>query len=205
MKNIFAKTSLAPALSAVLLFACSLFLCAQAPSSANISRTHVEKVRIFFPFDSDVLNPDYLSNPAALAEIESALASGASDKLDISLVSYSSPEGNYNYNRDLSRRRAAAVQNYFKSKYTGFSGFVSVEPVAECWDDLRLSVESDTRVSADVRSTMLSIIDSDRDPDGHPDLAGTVCSRVPRSPCRLYVRGHAAVRHTPIRTAPMIC
>ena len=73
IKNIFAKTSLVSVLVFAFLFAGSLFSRAQAHSSANNSRSRVEKVRVIFPFDNAELRPDYLSNDVALSTLDAAI------------------------------------------------------------------------------------------------------------------------------------
>lgn len=119
--------------------------------------------RVFFPFDDAVLRKDYLSNEAALARIDSLIAAGVADSLLVR--SWSSPEGNYNYNLSLSRRRAEAVRRYLQAKYPSLQGRVSIDPSSESWDELRAAIIADSRLSDDVRDAMLEIVDADLAPD----------------------------------------
>ena len=146
------RTSLKAVLASVVFLAGLFSLRAQAPA-----------VRVHFGFDSEILMSGYQDNDSALAEIESIVASGAVESVEI--ASFSSPEGNFAYNLDLSHRRARYVRKYLLWKYPQLRGKVSVAPSAECWDDLKASVSSDDRLSDRSRNAMLSVIDSDLDPD----------------------------------------
>lgn len=145
------KTGLRFVLIAVLSFIGSFFVRAQ------------ESVRVYYPFDNAVVNPAYLSNAEALKLIDNAFSDGSARTLEI--VSYSSPEGNCRYNENLSGRRAEALRVYLLGKYPQLEGKISVNPHAECWDDLRSNVEADNRLSADSKRDILAIIDSDKEAD----------------------------------------
>ena len=121
-------------------------------------------VRVLYPFDNDVLNPAYLGNEQKLAELDSLMGHIQEGSV-VEVLTYSSPEGNVYYNKDLSRRRAIAAVNYLESTYPSLKGRIHVTCGAESWDDLRAKVVADERLSETSRSQIISIIDADVAPD----------------------------------------
>ena len=122
-----------------------------------------EDTRVYFRFDSPVVDASYLSNPQAFAEIDARLSAGYDGSLEV--VAFSSPEGNFTYNAGLSRRRAESLRRYILARYPAMDGRISVNPDTESWDDLRADVVADTRISESSRSAILGIIDSSLAPD----------------------------------------
>ena len=141
-----------------------LFLVA-AMMFANLffARAQESEARVYYRFDNAVVDAAYLSNPGTFAEIDARLSAGFDGELEI--VAFSSPEGNYAYNADLSRRRAEALRRYIVAKYPSMAGRVRINPDVESWDDLRADVVADTRISESSRSAMLGVIDSSIAPD----------------------------------------
>ncbi|MBR5677606.1 MAG: OmpA family protein, partial [Paludibacteraceae bacterium] len=126
-------------------------------------------VRLTFPFDSPVLNRNYMSNSSAMAELDSLVAKIA-DGESISVVTFSSPEGNFAYNQALSTKRAESVRSYIVSKYPALAGRIVVNAGAESWDELRRSVMSDARLSSYARTQVLEIVDSNKEADAKESL-----------------------------------
>ena len=126
------------------------------------AQDNVTRVRVLFPFDSDSVMVGYRNNAAQLSVISSAVASLPSDA-KVSVTSFSSPEGNLAYNRNLSLRRAKAMESYL----TRINPSVNVElhPGEEAWTELRESVISDSRLEESVRDAVLEIIGSNDDLD----------------------------------------
>ena len=120
------------------------------------------RVRVLFPFDNAVVSTQYMQNASALAALDSLVAANGQD-LALEVISYASPEGNYNYNVKLASRRAEAFRKYIVSHYPFIS--VTVNPCGESWDELRANIIADTRLEADVREQILNIIDSSAEPD----------------------------------------
>lgn len=132
---------------------------------------HERTVRVIFPFDSAVISEDYIDNQANLAAVDSiASVCAAEEGRSINIVSYSSPEGNYSYNKALSERRANALRKYILSKYPTLEGKVTVSPEAESWDDLRRSVARDSRMDNASKDRVIAIIDSEDAPDAKEAL-----------------------------------
>lgn len=135
-------------------------LFAQTDAAENIC------LRIYFRFDSAVVSESYLDNPSTFATLDSLVRAGyPGEGGTIEIVAYSSPEGSYRYNQFLSERRAKAIEAYLEKKYPVLDGVFTVNAGVEAWDDLKATVESDDRISDEVRSGMLDVIASDADPD----------------------------------------
>ena len=121
-------------------------------------------VRLTFAFDSAVLQENYMSNASAFANLDSLIANIA-DGATVNVVTFSSPEGNCAYNLDLSRRRAESIRKYIVAKYPAMESRIAINAGAESWDELRRSVENDSRLSSNVRSQVVEIATSDKDAD----------------------------------------
>lgn len=141
------KVAVKVALAVVVLFAETFFIRAQESAE-----------RIYYRFDNATVDANYLSNTQVFANIEALVENGSFEAFEI--VSFSSPEGNYDYNFNLSTRRANALLKYLVSRYPQLNGKISVKPTAEAWEALRASVVSDTRLSESAKTAMLQIIDS---------------------------------------------
>ena len=152
----FAGSILRMALVSVLMLLCGLF---SLRAQDNVSR-----VKVLFPFDSDVVVENYQGNAEALSVLNDAFAAKAAQE-GLTITSYSSPEGNLAYNRNLSLRRAKSMQAYLEGKYPQLQGKITLRPGEEAWEDLRIQVESDSRLSESTRSAVLSIIGKDIEAD----------------------------------------
>ena len=134
---------------------------------ANVFFTRAQvsdaSVKVVFPFDSAVLNTNYMSNSGALATLDQIAQEAIASNKTLDVVTYSSPEGNYTYNLRLSERRAKTISDYIRSKYQGIG--LNIVSGAESWDDLRANVLTDTRLGESSRRAILDIIDSDYEPD----------------------------------------
>lgn len=146
------RTALRVVFSAVMMFIASFFIHAQESS-----------LRIYYKFDNAVVFTDYLSNPEAFANLDAAVSGAAFKGFEI--VAFSSPEGNFEYNSRLAARRAESLRDWVYAKYPQLNGKVSIAPCGESWSDLRVNVKYDSRLSEEVRSKILGIIDSDKAAD----------------------------------------
>ena len=151
--NGISRRTLRVVLSTVMMFVAAFFVRAQESS-----------LRIYYKFDNATVYTDYLSNPASFAKLDEIVSSSSASN-GFEIVTFSSPEGNFEYNARLAARRAESLRNWVYGKYPQLNGKVSIRPNAESWGDLRLKVESDSRLSSDVRSRILNIIDSDKAAD----------------------------------------
>ena len=127
------------------------------------TRASVSDVRIYYRFDNASVDASYLTNAESFATVDNVLSASYEGNLEI--VAYSSPEGNFAYNVDLSKRRAEALRRYIVAKYPSMNGRVRISPDGESWDALRADVISDSRISDASRNAMLGVIDSAAEPD----------------------------------------
>ena len=164
--NIFASFAGTNAISACAAFVMKLamvFACMLFSLRAGAQTT---SVRMMYRFDSALIEPAYMGNGRVIASIDSLAAAGAFASADhLQVVSYSSPEGVFEYNRRLSDRRAEAFRSWLVARYPELQGKISVLPTPEEWHSLRQFVEADTRLSSSSRREIINIIDSSVSPD----------------------------------------
>ena len=126
------------------------------------AQDNVTRVKVLFPFDSDSVMVSYRNNAAQLSVINQTVASLPADA-KVSVTSFSSPEGNLAYNRNLSLRRAKAMEAYLTRINPSLN--IELHPGEEAWNELRESVLSDSRLQESVRDAVIEIIGSNDDPD----------------------------------------
>ena len=132
-------------------------------SSSLFLRAQERTLRVYYPYDDATLMRNYMNNAEIFAQFEELLADG--DVPSFEIVSYSSPEGDWNYNLRLSRRRAKSLKVYLERKYPQLVGHITINPNAESWEELHRLVSSDRRLSDSLRAEILKIVDSDKAPD----------------------------------------
>ena len=148
------------------------------------------RVKVLFPHNSAVVSSNYLSNATALDSLDVMITDAAKSGSVINVETYSSPEGNYEYNRKLSVNRASAIKDYITSKDNSGKVNIKLFSGAESWDELRARVVSDNTLSEETRRQILDIIDSDNDPDVKENLFnGNKAHR------RIYNKHFSALRY----------
>lgn len=126
------------------------------------AQDNVTRVKVLFPFDSDSVMVSYRNNAAQLSVISNSVANLPAEA-KVSVTSFSSPEGNLAYNRNLSLRRAKSMESYLKKINPSVN--VELHPGEEAWGELRESVISDSRLNESVRKAVLDIVDNNETPD----------------------------------------
>lgn len=127
---------------------------------------HSADFHVNFHWDNAVIDPAYMGtgeNLRALADSIASIKIGDGMLDSLTVVSYSSPEGNYWYNVDLSRRRASAMRRYLEGEYPEFRDRMSVTPDGESWHMFRSRALTDSTLTETQRERLISIIDSDTD------------------------------------------
>lgn len=130
------------------------------------TESHSADFHVNFRWDNAVIRPEYMNtgeNLKALADSIASIHIGGGTVDSLTVVSYSSPEGNYWYNVNLSKRRAAAMRRYLEDEYTELHDRTRVTPDGESWHMFRQRALTDTTITEDQRGKLLSIIDSDND------------------------------------------
>lgn len=119
-----------------------------------------------FRWDNAVIRPEYMNtgeNLKALADSIASIHIGGGTVDSLTVVSYSSPEGNYWYNVNLSGRRAASMRKYLEGEYPELGDRLRVTPDGESWNMFRRRALTDSTVTDAQRERLVSIIDSDTD------------------------------------------
>lgn len=84
------------------------------------SRSESNNVFLDFPVARTEINPGFGNNPRELAKIEGIINEIRNDKnvqvTGVMITGYASPEGNIDFNNQLSRGRAEALRNYLSMK-----------------------------------------------------------------------------------------
>ncbi len=122
-------------------------------------------VRIGFKVARHDILPTFGQNYVELLKVKellSPLLSGRPGDIEVeeaSIRGYASPEGGFEYNRNLSQRRADSFKNYLLNRYGSLRGLSSFSAMGlgEDWEGLRKSVEEHSAVP--MRSQVLAIID----------------------------------------------
>lgn len=96
--------------------------------------------RIYYPVNETRIYEDYMTNPDELENIKRHLY--ASPRIDsITIYSYASPEGRYEFNQWLAAERGKTAKQYILSNIPKFRNFpdslIRLMPVAENWAGMR--------------------------------------------------------------------
>ncbi len=154
---------------------------------------------IEFPVNETVIYPDFRSNPAELGRIVAGIDSVRSDKdVTISqlwLKGYASPEGKWDYNANLARKRTASLKSYVNNLYNFPAGIIETAYEPEDWAGLRKFVESS---NLEHRDQILAEIDSSREPDAKE---WRIKSTWPEEYAFLLQNVYPSLRHTDYRIA----
>lgn len=118
----------------------------QAINSAAIEIHTPKSVAIYFRFNRAVIDSAYMSNSAALKELDKLFANkeliGELDS--ITIISSASPEGVVEHNNALSLKRALAVKKYMAWKYPIIKQLtINICSIGENWEGLKSLVEQD--------------------------------------------------------------
>lgn len=121
---------------------------------------------IDFVVNKVYINPNYHNNELELRNIYASIEPILNDKdVSIKLIEihgFASPEGNFLNNKRLASQRAESLKNHIINKYALSSNLFTVTSTPEDWAGLRKFVNESSLSSKDI---ILSIIDSDIDPD----------------------------------------
>lgn len=103
------------------------------------------RANVAYRVNSAVLDQKYMNNSAELKKIRKSIEEVKEDNTlvitSIRLHSYCSPEGAYDYNRVLARKRADAVKDYLKKKYKFKDIDIKVVATPENWRGLIRALE----------------------------------------------------------------
>lgn len=98
------------------------------------------RANIYFPVGGMKILPDHELNREAwntfVSELDSLRLRGGNIVLGITVTGYSSPEGGYQANDRIAKRRAQALKSFLDTKYNSDLVEIRTEWVAEDWDGL---------------------------------------------------------------------
>ena len=135
--------------------------------SAQSSVLHDQKksllgIDVHFRFDKAQLDLDYMGNAQSLDRFGHVIDSIGLSLIDsVIIVSQSSPEGVYEYNVQLSRRRASTMRQIIEQRHPELSDRLFVYPEGESCKRLRESVANDQKMKQTTIDQVLRIIDAD--------------------------------------------
>lgn len=130
------------------------------------SRSLSGSAYIDFPVSRTMIDPTYRGNAIELGKIQASIDSVRGDN-DVTITSvwlkgFASPEGTYKSNTELAVGRTAALKKFIGDLYNFDEGIIITEYDPEDWNGFRNYMEqSDLKH----REEILSLIDSDMDPD----------------------------------------
>jgi outer membrane protein OmpA-like peptidoglycan-associated protein len=129
------------------------------------ARSESSDVFLDFPVARTEINPAFGNNPRELAKIEQLVNGIRTDKnltvTRVIITGYASPEGDVNFNNQLSRGRAEALRNYLSMR-AGIPGHLSqVGFGGEDWEGLARLVQNSY---IEPKGTILSIINYNNNP-----------------------------------------
>lgn len=121
---------------------------------------------IGFPVDKTVIYPDFPGNREELGKINATIDTVRNDR-DVTITSvwlkgHASPESPYRHNEELALGRTAALKKYIGQLYDFPDSLILTAYEPEDWAGLRERVE---KSNIDHRLEIMSLIDSDMDPD----------------------------------------
>ena len=119
-------------------------------------------IEVYFRFDKYDLDLKYMGNKASLRNFANKTDSIGTAHIDsIAIISQSSPEGVYEHNIRLSKKRAEAMRKYIEDHHPELKSKLFVNPDGESWEQLREYVKNDTLMKRKTIEKVLSIIDAD--------------------------------------------
>lgn len=117
-------------------------------------------IEVHFRFDKSQLDLDYMGNRESFADFARVIDSIGLHMIDsVVIVSQSSPEGVYEHNMKLSRRRAATMRSALMQRHPELSDRLHVHPDGESWQRLREYVVNDKRMKQKTIEQVLRVID----------------------------------------------
>lgn len=130
---------------------------------SDTTRKSRQKVSyIYFHINEAYLDQAYRGNLKTVEELRSLIDSvGHSSILGISASSFASPDGPFRKNLILADKRAAAMEDLFRSVVPEASHLITHGERGESWKRFRELVTRDTVLTAPQRDRILEIIDSD--------------------------------------------
>ncbi len=121
----------------------------------------IQRAMLHFRWDKTNYEDSYLDNSDAATMLMNILQEAGPENIDsVSVVAYASPEGVYEHNKMLSRRRAKEFERVFEEQYGGIDIPVNVRPGGEAWELLRERLNADKNLSKVAHDRIFAILDN---------------------------------------------
>ena len=126
-----------------------VFANAAGESVNNNTYISEEELTIYFRFDKDSIDGSYLSNTKTLKKLDDILSdeSKAGKIESIRIFSTASPEGDFQYNQRLAKRRGIALSNYITENFKQINpDLISSSSQTESWEKVAYLISQDPNV-----------------------------------------------------------
>lgn len=128
---------------------------------SRVQQTY-QGIEVHFRLDKHYLDLGYMGNEASLQHFAHLIDSIGLQRIDsVVIVSQSSPEGPYEHNVWLSKRRAATMRKYLNEHHPALRDKLFVHPDGESWQRLRQYVLADSLLKDSTKEKVLQTIDAD--------------------------------------------
>lgn len=119
------------------------------------------RLTVRFPVNNAVIKGEYMGNASSLRDILQAVQDISVDQYadlnSISITGFASPEGNEEYNRQLSKERAQALKEYILNFTSVDADIITISAEGEDWMGLRDAVAKSKMAE---KNQILNIIDN---------------------------------------------
>ena len=135
------------------------------PEGAQELSTHItKKYNLFFPINSHVIDNDFRDNARTIEtirkDIEATIRVAGALPDSVLILAAASPDGNYDFNSRLAKRRAASTKSFILELFPEFKdAHIEVGYLEEDWDGLRQVLRANPDFPQ--RDEMLAVIESD--------------------------------------------
>ena len=120
-----------------------LFLFASTTLSAQEIVMETDTLTLYFKVNKHNYDPSYMGNKARMEKFLDHLNNlKQGDYLELDFDVTSSPEGRYELNSELSKRRAESIEKYLRKHTSLPESVVEVFHLAEAWDGLEEQVRN---------------------------------------------------------------
>lgn len=137
-----------------------------AAGQESAVRSELYKATLHYGFDKGAVDLGYRDNRQSLEDLRNAIETIGESNIDsLEITSYSSPQGVYEHNMLLARKRLASVEAYFRCNYPeSLQQKMVFRSGGESWDMLRSSIEGDSQLTDAQKAQAFKVIDADVNP-----------------------------------------
>ena len=166
-------------------------------ANGGVSRHYIQpdtlSFSIDFRWDSSILDTKYRHNGTVFKQLQASIDSIGIDNIDsIVIMAHASPDGVYEHNIALARRRGVSTRKYIIRHFPDLTSRIMVSSKGESWNALRERIIQDPKISDASTQRLLDIIDN-------PSISvGTRKWRIERDPLYkyLYKKHYSSLRNS---------